>query len=61
MEHLRKGEFEILAENYTHQRAEVDIIARTGDILLIVEVKTRRTPNFWPATGRETKINTTNV
>lgn len=46
VEHLRKGGYEILAENYTHQRAEVDIIARTGDILVIVEVKTRSTPDF---------------
>ena len=46
VKHLRKAGYEILAENYTHQRAEVDIIARTGDTLVIVEVKTRSNPNF---------------
>ncbi len=43
---LRKKGYEILAENYRHQKAEIDIIARTGDTLVIVEVKTRSTPNF---------------
>lgn len=46
VKHLRKEGYEILAENYRHQKAEVDIIARTGDTLVIVEVKTRSTPNF---------------
>ncbi|HSP12214.1 MAG TPA: YraN family protein [Salegentibacter sp.] len=44
--HLRKEGYEILAENYRFDKAEVDIIARTGDTLVIVEVKTRSTPNF---------------
>lgn len=46
VQHLRKNGYEILAENYIHQKAEVDIIARTGDILVVVEVKTRSTPDF---------------
>lgn len=44
--HLLKEGYEILAENYRFDKAEVDIIARTGDTLVIVEVKTRSTPDF---------------
>ncbi len=43
---LRKKGYKILAENYRHQKAEIDIIDRIGNILVIVEVKTRSTPDF---------------
>lgn len=46
VEFLRNSGYEILAENYTYLKAEVDIIARTGDTVVIVEVKTRSTPDF---------------
>ncbi len=42
---LKKG-YEILETNYRHRKAEVDIIARTGDTVVLVEVKTRSTPDF---------------
>lgn len=42
---LNKG-YEILAKNYRHQKAEVDIIALKDGILVAVEVKTRSTPEF---------------
>ena len=42
---LQKG-YEIVARNFVYQKAEVDIIARKDNILAIVEVKTRSTPDF---------------
>lgn len=44
--HLLKNGYEIVARNFTYQKAEVDIIARRHDILAVVEVKTRSTPDF---------------
>ncbi|MCC6727499.1 MAG: YraN family protein [Saprospiraceae bacterium] len=41
VEHLRQAGFVILETNWRHRRLEVDIIAREGDILVFVEVKTR--------------------
>lgn len=42
---LKKG-YKIVARNFVYQKAEVDIIARKGNVLAIVEVKTRSTPDF---------------
>lgn len=42
---LTKG-YEIVARNFIYQKAEVDIIARQDNILAVVEVKTRSTPDF---------------
>ncbi len=44
--HLLKNNYKIVARNFIYQKAEVDIIARKGDILAVVEVKTRSTPDF---------------
>lgn len=44
--HLLATGYEIVARNYIYQKAEVDIIARKGNILAVVEVKTRSTPDF---------------
>ncbi len=38
--------YEIVARNYRFQKAEVDIIARQGNWLLFVEVKTRASDEF---------------
>lgn len=46
VEYLRLKEYEILELNYRYQKAEVDIIARRGDLLIAAEVKTRSTPEF---------------
>lgn len=42
---LGKG-YKIVARNFVYQKAEVDIIARKENILAIIEVKTRSTPDF---------------
>ena len=46
MEYLMLKEFEILERNYRFQKAEVDIIALRGKVLIAAEVKTRSTPDF---------------
>lgn len=44
--HLVATGYEIVARNFMYQKAEVDIIARKDNILAVVEVKTRSTPDF---------------
>lgn len=44
--HLIQKGYIIVAKNFRYLRAEVDIIARKDDILAVVEVKTRSTPDF---------------
>ena len=44
--HLLKKGYQILVRNYTYLKGEIDIIARIGDTIAIVEVKTRSTPDF---------------
>ena len=39
--HLRAAGWRIVARNYRHGRREIDIIARRGDEVAFVEVKTR--------------------
>ena len=43
---LAKKGYEIVAQNFRYQKAEVDIIARKENILAVIEVKTRSTPDF---------------
>nr|WP_315159091.1 YraN family protein [uncultured Flavobacterium sp.] len=45
-DYLRKNGYTILDTNWTFQKAEIDIIARTENTLAIVEVKTRSSLNF---------------
>ncbi len=45
-DYLRKNAYEILATNWTFQKAEIDIIAKKENILAIVEVKTRSSLDF---------------
>ncbi len=42
---LERG-YHIEARNWRHGRIEVDIVARLGDVLVVVEVKTRRSDRF---------------
>ncbi|MDX1719049.1 MAG: YraN family protein, partial [Salegentibacter mishustinae] len=46
VEHLLKKDYEILAKNYVYNKAEIDILARKHKTLVVVEVKTRSTPDF---------------
>lgn len=43
VEHLQGKGYVVLERNYQYLKAEVDIIARHGDTLAIVEVKSRNT------------------
>lgn len=45
-EYLKGRGFLILERNYRYQRGEIDIIARDGNELVFVEVKTRRSRAF---------------
>ncbi|MFC7774745.1 YraN family protein [Flavobacterium sp. GCM10027622] len=44
--YLRENGYEILEQNFVFQKAEIDIIARKRDWLIVVEVKTRSTVEF---------------
>lgn len=46
VEFLQKEGYEILETNWTFQKAEIDIIAQKGNVLAIVEVKTRSSLDF---------------
>jgi putative endonuclease len=46
VEFLRKNGYEIVETNWTFQKAEIDIIAKNGNILAIIEVKTRSSIEF---------------
>lgn len=44
--HLIKKGYKILEKNWYHGRNEIDIIAMDGEILVVVEVKTRTSEYF---------------
>ena len=44
--HLQRSGYVILHRNYRYKRAEVDIIAQKGQLLVFVEVKTRSTDAY---------------
>jgi len=46
VEFLEKHNYDILEKNYRYLKAEIDIIAQKGDTIIVVEVKTRSTPEF---------------
>jgi putative endonuclease len=43
---LQSQGLELLSRNYRRRGGELDLIARTGDVLVIVEVRTRSTESF---------------
>lgn len=45
-DHLQKNGYAILQTNFVFQKAEIDIIAQKGNILAVVEVKTRSSAYF---------------
>ena len=44
--YLEREGYEIVARNYRARRGEIDLIARRGDLLVFVEVKTRSSGAF---------------
>lgn len=46
VEYLQKDNYFILQTNWVFQKAEIDILAQKGDILAVVEVKTRSSLDF---------------
>lgn len=52
---LQKKGFSILETNWRFSRAEVDIIAKEGEVLVFVEVKTRTGRQFSPPEASVTK------
>ena len=46
IEFLIENDYKILEKNYRYLKAEVDIIARKKDVLVVVEVKTRSSDYF---------------
>ena len=46
VEFLKKDDYDILETNWVFQKAEIDIIAQKGNVLSIVEVKTRSSTDF---------------
>ncbi len=45
-DYLIKNGFEVIKRNYRYRRFEIDIIAKKGDTLVFVEVKTRSANYF---------------
>ena len=45
-EYLKKSGFKILDKNYKTHVGEIDIIAKDGEIIVFIEVKTRTTENY---------------
>lgn len=43
---LRRRGFAILDRNYIFNHGEIDVVAKDGDVLVFVEVKTRRSTRF---------------
>lgn len=41
--HLRKQGYKLIERNYRRRFGEIDIIARDGEVLVFIEVKTRQT------------------
>jgi putative endonuclease len=46
--HLQEHGFVVLDRNWRCELGEIDIVARDGDCLVVVEVKTRRSLRFGP-------------
>lgn len=46
LKHLKARGYRILVQNYRARRGEIDLIARDGEFIVFVEVKTRRSLKF---------------
>lgn len=47
--HLKRHGYRILERNFRSPHGEIDIIARHGDVLVFIEVKSRHSNRFGPA------------
>jgi putative endonuclease len=45
---LRRHGYKVLVRNYKTTRGEIDLVCRQGDVLVFVEVKTRRSADVVP-------------
>jgi len=45
-EYLRNNGYRIVEKNYKNRFGEIDVIAKDGNTLVFVEVKTRNTPSY---------------
>ncbi len=48
LRYLLHIKYDVLVRNWTTRRGEVDLVARDGETIVIVEVKTRRLPQLLP-------------
>lgn len=48
---LRKKGYTILASGYSCRSGEIDLIAQKGDVVAFVEVKTRKSQRYLPASA----------
>ncbi len=46
LRHVLRLGYDVLARNWTVSQGELDLIAYDGDVLVFIEVKTRRTPSL---------------
>jgi len=61
VQYLQKKGYEILVRNFRFERGEIDIIARTGQMLVFVEVKTATTlkmgpPESWVTPAKQKQL-----
>lgn len=49
--YLERHGYKVLHKNYRYLKAEIDIIARKGNVLAVVEVKSRTSEDFEPIAG----------
>ena len=54
VQYLRRCGYRILERNYRCRFGEIDLIARDGNTLAFIEVKTRRSQRFGPAASAVT-------
>ena len=54
VKHLKKRKYKILEENYRTKLGEIDIIAKDGDTIAFVEVKSKRSDHFGNPKGAVT-------
>ena len=45
-QYLIEQDFDIIEKNYRYKRAEIDIIAKKDNLLIFIEVKTRKNNDF---------------